>query len=110
MAEEEGVHQRVRQGDDLDKRYQTGAFHLPERRLGKVFAPEDLPASDGSSIGTEAFGQLADSARCRPLPQGADNDDDDAQVNLRTEERYRRRCHSLPATIAITAEAQSDPL
>ena len=69
MAAEEGIHERVWQGDDLDKRQQTGAFDLPERRLREVFAPESLPASD---VGTEVGGELADSAWCRPLPHGAD--------------------------------------
>ena len=92
----------------LDNRRQTGACDLPERGLGKVFAPEDLPASDGPSVGAEALGKLADSAWCRPLPHGADEDDDGAEVDLSAEEAYRRRCHSLPATVAIAAEAQSD--
>jgi hypothetical protein len=110
MAAEEGVHERVWQGDDLDNRREASACDLPERCLWKVFAPEDLPASDSPSVGAEACGQLTDLAWCRPLPQGADQDDDDAEIDLGTEEAYRGGCHSLPATVAIAAEAQSDKL
>src|SRR5271165_5092562 len=54
MAEEKGFHDGIWQGEDLDKWYQPGPFDLPERCLRKVFAPEDLPASNGPSIGAEA--------------------------------------------------------
>jgi hypothetical protein len=108
MGAEEGLHERVWQGVDLEKRYQTGASDLPERCLGKVLAPEDLPASDGPTVGAEASGKLADSTWRRPLPQGADQDDDGAQIDLGAEEADRRGCHSLPATVTIAAEAQSD--
>src|ERR1700730_12925026 len=70
MAEER-VLERVRQGDDLENRDQTSACDLPERGLRNVSAPEDLPASDGPFVSTEAFGELADSARLWPLPHGA---------------------------------------
>ena len=105
MAEKEGVYEGIWQGEDLDEWYQTGLFDLSERYLRKVFAPEDLPASDGPLIGAEASGQLADTTRCWPLPHGADHDDDGAQVHLRAEKAYRRRCRPLPAAIAIAAEA-----
>src|SRR5580658_534069 len=62
MTAEERVHKRVRQAVDLDSRHKTGACDLPEMGLRKVFAPEDLPASDGPLINAEAFGELADSA------------------------------------------------
>src|ERR1700678_1314341 len=42
------------------------------------------------------------------MPQGANQNDDSAQVDLATEEAHRRRCRSLPAPLAIAAEAQSD--
>src|SRR5208282_3108373 len=110
MAEKEGIHQRIWQADDFDSRYEMGTSDLPERCLRKVFAPEDLPASDGPTVGTEASGKLADPVWFRSLPHGADEDNDDAQVDLWTEEADRRRCHSLPATVAIAAEAQSEAL
>jgi hypothetical protein len=110
MAEKEGIHQRVWQADDLDSRYETGVCDLPERCLGKVFAPEDLPTSDGPAVGAEAIGQFTDAVWCRPLPHGADQDHDGAQVDLWTEEAYLRRCHPLPATVTIAAEAQSEAL
>src|SRR5260370_31214813 len=109
MAEEH-VLERERQSDDLENRYQTSACDLPERSLRNVFAPEDLPASDGPFVSTEAFGELADSARLWPLPHGADQDDDGAQVNLSAQEAHRWWRRSLPATVAIAAEAQSDAL
>ena len=62
MAGEEGIHQRVRQADDLDEGHQAGACDLPEWRLGKVFAPEDLPAGDGPAVGAETCGKLTDAA------------------------------------------------
>jgi hypothetical protein len=78
--------------------------------LWEVLAPEHLPASDGPAIGAEACGELTDAAWCGPLPHGADQNDDGAQVNLGAEEAYRRRCHSFPAVIAIAAKAESDSL
>src|SRR5882724_3398011 len=110
MAKEESVHEGVWQGEDLDKWYQTGPCDLPERRLRNVFAPEDLPASNGPSIGAEASGKLADATWCLSLPHGADHDDDGAQVNLGAEKAYRRRCRPLPTAVAIAAEAQSEAL
>src|SRR6266403_607252 len=101
MAEKEGVHERVGQGDDLGKRHLTGVCDLPERCLRELLAPEDLPASDGPSVGAEAHGKLADPAWCRSLPHGADEDDDDAEIDLGTKEADRRRGDSLPATVTI---------
>ena len=75
-----------------------------------MFAPEELPASNGLWIGAEALRKLANPAWRRPLPQCADEDDDGAQVDLPAEEAYRRRRRSLPATVAIAAEAQSESL
>ena len=88
MAEKEGIHQRIGQADDLGNRYEMGASDLPERCLRKVFPPEDLPAGYGPPVGAEASGKLADPAWCRPLPHGADYDDDGAQVDLWAEEAY----------------------
>jgi hypothetical protein len=58
MLAEEGVHERVWQGDDLDNGYQTGTRDSPERCLWEVFTPEDLPASDGPSVGAEVWKAL----------------------------------------------------
>jgi hypothetical protein len=110
MASEEGIQERVWQGDDLENRCEAGACDLPERCLREVLAPEDLPASDGPSVGAEAQGKLADPAWCRSLPHGADEDDEDAEIDLWTKEADRRRGDSLPATVTIAAEAQSEAL
>ncbi len=108
MTAEEGVDQRVGEADDLANGQETGACDLPEGCLWEVFAPEDLPADDCAFVGTEACGKLTDPAWCRPLPHGADQDDDGGQVDLSAQEAHRRRRRSLPATVAIAAEAQSD--
>ena len=63
--------------------------------------------SDGVAVSAEVFGKLADSARCRPLPHGADQDDDGAQVDLWAKEANRRGRYSLPANVTIAAEAVS---
>lgn len=110
MAEKEGMHQRIWQADDFDNRHEMGTRDLPEWCLRQMFPPENLPACDGPPVGAEASGKLADPAGCRPLPHGADEDDDGAQVDLWAEEAYRRWSHSLPATVAIAAEAQSEAL
>ena len=62
MAAEEGIYERVGKGGNRDNRHQAGACEPPERCLRKVFAPEDLPASDGLPIDAEASGKLADAA------------------------------------------------
>jgi hypothetical protein len=45
-----------------------------------------LPAGDCAFVDTEAFGELTDSPWRGPLPHGADQDDDDARVNLPAQE------------------------
>jgi len=110
MAAEKGIHQRIWQAGDLDDGHQAGACDLPEWRLEKAFPPEDLPAGDGPAVGAEARGKLTDTAWGRSLPHGADQDDDDTQVDLGPKEADRRWCPSLPATIAVTAEAQFEAL
>ena len=110
MAAEEGVNQRVEQAGDLAKGNETGACHLPEGRLWEVFAPEGLPASNGAFVRAEAFGKVTDPAWAGPLPHRADQDDDGAQVDLSAHEAHRGGRRPLPATVAITAEAQSEAL
>jgi len=110
MMAEEGVDQRVGQVDDLAEGYETGACNLPEGRLWEVFAPEALPAGDRAFIGAEAFGELADPPRVWPLPHGADEDDNGGQVDLSAQEAHGAGRCSLPATVAIAAEAQSEAL
>src|SRR5271166_1197330 len=105
MMAEEGVDQRVGQADDLAKGYETSACDLPEGRLWEVFAPERLPAGDCAFVGAEVFGELTDPPRVRPLPHGADQNDDGGQVDPSAQEAHRTGCHSLPAAVAITAEA-----
>ncbi len=68
MAGEEGIHQRVGKGEDLNDRHQPGACDLPEWRLGKAFAPKDLPAGDGPPVSAEAGGKLTDPACRYSLP------------------------------------------
>src|SRR5579859_4090282 len=108
MAEKKGIHQRIWQAGEFDDRYEMRTCNLPERRLGKVFTPEDLPAGDGPPVGAEACGEVADSPWRGPLSHSADEDDDGAQVDLGPEEAHRRRRRSLPAAVAIAAEAQSE--
>src|SRR5271165_6154026 len=108
MAGEEGIDKRVGKEEDLHDRHQPGPCDLPEWRLRKAFAPEDLPAGDGPPVGAEACGKLTDAAWRRSLPHGADQDDDGAQVDLWPEESHRRWCRSLPAAVAVAAEAQSE--
>ena len=107
---EEGDQEGGGQGGDLDNRLQTGACDLPEQCPGKLIAPEDLPASDGASVDAETVGEVAETTWCRPLPHGADKDDEGGDEDPSSEEANRRRCHSLPAAVAIAAEAQSDAL
>ena len=109
MAEER-VYQRVWQGDDLDDRREASAGDLPEWCLGKVFAPENQPAGDGPPVGAKARGKLADSPWRGRFPHGAVEVDYGAQDDLWAEDAYRRGCDSLPATVAIAAEAQSEAL
>ena len=82
MAGKEGIDQRMWQSEDLDKRHQAGASSLPEWCLGKIFAPEDLPAGDGLPVGTESLGELSNAAWCSSLPEGADQEDGDAEIDL----------------------------
>src|SRR5271166_2385866 len=110
MMAEEGVDQRVGQVDDLAEGYETGACNLPEGRLWEVFAPEGLPAGDRAFVGIEAFGELTDPPRAGSLPHGADQDDDSGQVDLSAQEAHRGGRRSLPATVAIATEAQSEAL
>jgi hypothetical protein len=77
---------------------------------GSSPAPEDLPTSDGAAVGAEAYGKLTDSARCRSVPHGTDEDDDGVQVDLWAEEADGGTRHSLPATVTIGAEAQPEAL
>jgi hypothetical protein len=50
--------------------------------------------------------KLTDTARCWPLPHGADQDDHGAKVDLSAEKTHRRRCRPLSAAVTITAEAE----
>ena len=59
-------------------------------------------------VDAEALGKLTDAAWRRPLPHGADEDDDGGHVDLAAEEAYRRWRRSFPATVAIATEAQSE--
>ncbi len=71
-----------------------------------MFAPEDLPASDASSVGTEKLGKLTDSPRRGPLPHGSHQDDHRTEINLGPKETYRRWRYPLAATVPIAAEAK----
>src|SRR5262245_58823648 len=110
MTAEEGVDQRVGQAGDRAKGNEIGTCHLPERRLREVFAPEALPAGDCAVVGAEAFGEVTEPAWVGPLPHRADQDNDGREVDLSAKETHRRGRQSLPATVAIAAEAQSEAL
>ena len=79
---------------------------LPEPRPGKVLLPKDLPAGDGSPVGAEESGKLADSPRRRPLPHGRNQDHHGTEVNLPAEKPNRWRCHPLATTVPIATEAE----
>src|SRR4051794_23449505 len=104
---EEGVEEGPWKGREIDIGGQAGAGHLPEGGVGEEFAPEDLPARDGAPVGAEVSGQLADAAWCRPVAHGGDQDDHDGEVDLSSEEAYRRRRRPLAAPVVLAAEAQS---
>ena len=106
VAAEERLQERQRQGGDLDDGHETTARDLPERCPRNVVAPEGLPSSNGRCVDAEQPRKLADSARCRSLPHGADQDDHGAKVYLPAEKTHRRRCHPLSAAVTITAEAE----
>jgi len=110
MSVEEGLDQVVGQAGAVGQRPQVGASDLPERRLGKAIAPEDHPSGDGPPVGTEASGQFTDASWRGPLPHGADEDDDGAEVDRSAEESHRGRRQSLAAAVAIAAEAQPEAL
>jgi hypothetical protein len=103
---EELFQQRPRKGRGLDHRQKASAFDPPECGLGKLLAPEDLPASDRPWIDVEQLGQHVDSAGGRTLPHRGDQDDHGAQVHLASQKTHRRRCHPLAATFPRAAEAQ----
>jgi hypothetical protein len=110
MVGEQGIRERVRQAEDLDEGYQPGACDLPEWRLGKAFAPEDLPSSDCLAVGAESLREISNAAGCRSLPHGIDQDDNDAEIDFRAEETHRRRSCSLSVTIPIAAETEPEAL
>src|SRR5271157_3888072 len=72
----ERFQERLRQCGNLDNGHETTARNFPERCPRNVVAPEGLPSSNGGSVDAEQPRKLADSARCRSLPNGADQDDD----------------------------------
>jgi hypothetical protein len=75
-----------------------------------MFAPEDLPTGDGLPVSAGSLGELSDAAGCWTLPHGADQDADDAEINLWAEESHGRRSYSLSATVTITAETEPEAL
>ena len=88
----------------MEREASTGA--LPEMGLGKVIAPEDLPASDGSPVNSEEGGELTDSPRRRSMPHGADQNDEGADIDLSAEEAHGRCRGALSAAVAIAAETE----
>jgi hypothetical protein len=86
MVMNERLQERSRESGDVDYRHKTSAGDLPERCPRKVFAPKDLPPTDGPSVGVEEPGQLADPPWRGPLPHGGDQDDHGTQINLGAQE------------------------
>jgi hypothetical protein len=106
VGTEEGLEKRQRQGGDLNDRYETPSRDLPEGCPRNVVSPEGLPSTNGRCVDAEQPRKLADSARCRTLPHGADQDDHDAEVYLSAEKTHRRRCRPLSTAVTITGEAE----
>ena len=75
-----------------------------------MIAPQCLPTGNGLVVGTESLGKLSDAARSWPLPHGADQNDNDAEINLGAEESHRRRGHPLSATVTIAAKTEPQAL
>ncbi len=102
---------RFREGqwkvDNLNNWHETATCDFPEWRPWKVFAPEHLSASQGSSIGANKLCEFADVACCGPLLHCGDQDDHRTEINLAPKETHRWRRLSRPAAVAIAAEAQS---
>ena len=68
LAEEESLLEGPRKRGHVDRPREEGTGDLPEPCLGKVLAPEDLPASDGPAIGAEEtaeFRMLRGEGSCR---------------------------------------------
>ena len=78
--------------------------------MGSVRARRSASGRSWFRRAPTTFGELTDPPWRGPLPHGADQDDDGAQVYLSAQEAHRRGHRSLPATIAVTAEAQSEAL
>lgn len=85
----------------------TATCQLSKRRLRKVFAPEHLPARNGSTVSAEMLRQLANAPWRGALSHGADQDDYGAEIHLRTEEPYRRWRNAIAATITVTTESSA---
>ena len=66
--------QRQRRNDDFNNRHDATSCKFPERRLRNGVAPEGLPSRDGRPVNTKQGRKLADPARRRTLPHGADQD------------------------------------
>jgi hypothetical protein len=106
VAVDERFHERSWENSDLDRRQQPTAGDFPERRLRKLFSPEDLPSRDGPPIGAEEPGEFGDSAWRGPLSHGGDENNDGAEINLPAEKPHRRWRDSLTAPVAVATEAE----
>ncbi len=106
VTNEKDIQERSWKGDACQSRHEATTRKLPEPRPGKVLLPKDLPAGDGSPVGAEESGKLADSPRRRPLPHGRNQDHHGTEVNLPAEKPNRWRCHPLATTVPIATEAE----
>ncbi len=102
----ERLQQRQRQNHGFSNWHEATACKFPERRLRNGVASEGLPSRDGRPVSTKKGRKLADSARRRTLPHGADQDHHRTKVDLSAEKTDRWRRHPLPAAVAIAAEAE----
>jgi hypothetical protein len=60
-----------------------------------------------SDVDIEHPGKLADPARTWSLPHGAAQDDDGTKIDFSAETTHRWWCHTLSASVAISAETES---
>src|ERR1700722_11659767 len=86
---DECFQDRQRQRDKLDNGRETATRDLPEWCLRNVVTPEGLPSTDRPLVDSEQTRKLVDSARCRSLPHGADQDDHSTEVYLSAEKTHR---------------------
>ena len=83
------------------------ALGPPEVALGKVVAPEHLPAGDRPPVDVQESRDVTDPLRGWSVPHGADQNDEGAEVNPSTKKTNGRWRGSLSAPVSIAGETES---